>query len=81
MLETEVRWDLAARWTVVGFGGAGWVADAFNEIDDDEAHWAGGTGFRYLIASEYDMRLGIDVARGPEDWAFYIAMGTGWVRD
>ena len=81
MLETEVRWDLAARWTVVGFGGAGWVADAFNEIDDDEAHWAGGAGFRYLIARDYDMRLGIDVARGPEDWAFYVATSTGWLRD
>ena len=80
MLETEVRWDLAARWTVLGFGGAGWVADAFNEIDDDEAHWAGGAGFRYLIARDYDMRLGIDVARGPGETAVYLQVGNAWFR-
>ena len=77
--EAELRWDVTRRWTVVGFGGAGWVADEFSELDD--AHCSGGTGFRYLVARKYDLRLGADVAHGPEDWAFYITVGTGWLRD
>ena len=80
-LEAELRWDVAPRWTVVGFGGVGWVADEFNQLDDADDEWAGGTGFRYLVARQYDLRLGCDVARGPEDWAFYVTIGTGWLRD
>jgi hypothetical protein len=80
-LEEELRWDCAPRWTIVGFGGVGWAADALDELDDADDRWAGGTGFRYLIARAYDMRLGCDIARGPEDWAFYVTLGTGWLRD
>ena len=79
--EAELRWDVARRWTIVGFGGVGVVADEFSELDESVGHWAGGTGFRYLIAREYDLRIGCDVARGPEDWAFYVTIGTGWLRD
>jgi len=79
--EAELRWDFTKRWTAVGFGGVGWVADEFDQLDDAEGRWAGGTGFRYLMARKYDLRLGADVARGPEDWAFYITIGTGWLRD
>ena len=80
-LETELRWDVSSRWTLVGFGGVGWVADQFDELDDADDHWAGGAGFRYLVARKYDLRVGLDVARGTEDWALYIMVGTGWLRD
>ena len=79
--EAELRWDVTRRWTLVGFGGVGLVADEFDELDDADAQCAGGTGFRYMIARKYDLRLGCDVAHGPEDWAFYITVGTGWLRD
>ena len=42
--------------------------------------WNVGGGFRYLIARALGLRLGIDVARGPEDWAFYVTVGSGWLR-
>jgi hypothetical protein len=80
-LEAELRWDVSPRWTLVGFAGVGWVAEKSDELDDAEDQWAGGTGFRYLIARQYDLRLGCDVARGPDDWAFYVTIGTGWLRD
>jgi hypothetical protein len=80
-LEAELRWDVAPRWTVVGFGGVGWAAQEFGDLGDADDEWAGGAGFRYLIARKYDLRMGCDVARGPEDWAFYITIGTGWLRD
>jgi hypothetical protein len=80
-LESELRWDLNRRWTMVGFGGMGSVADDVGGLAAADNHWAGGTGFRYLFAKEYDLRLGVDVARGPEEWVLYVTIGTGWLRD
>jgi outer membrane protein assembly factor BamA len=80
-LESELRWDTTPRWTLVGFGGVGWVADKFDELDESKGRGAGGFGVRYLIAKEYDLRVGLDVAAGPEDEAIYVTLGTGWVRD
>ena len=80
-VEAELRWDVSTRWTLVAFTGVGWVAEKFDELDDADGRWAGGSGFRYLIARQYDLRLGCDVARGPDDWAFYVTIGTGWLRD
>jgi hypothetical protein len=80
-LESELRWDVSARWTVVGFGGVGWVADELDLLHDAKARPAGGTGFRYLFARDYDMRLGLDVAVGPDQAAVYVTVGTGWLRN
>ncbi len=80
-LESELRWDVTERWTLVGFGGAGWSADNLSDIDTGEGHWAGGSGFRYLLAREYDMRVGCDLAYGPDGVVFYVTIGTGWLRD
>ena len=80
-LESELRWDVTPRWTLVGFGGVGAAADDFGELGGSQNRWAGGTGFRYLIAKEYDMRLGLDVAKGPDQYALYLTVGTGWLRD
>lgn len=79
--EAELRWDVTQRWTLLTFGGAGWVADEFSQLDGSDAHWAGGAGFRYLLARRFDLRMGADIARGEEDWAFYVTVGTGWLRD
>jgi hypothetical protein len=80
-VEAEVRWDVSARWTVVGFGGVGWVADEMDLVGDAKGRGAGGAGFRYLLAREYDLRLGLDAAVGPDQGAVYVTVGTGWLRD
>jgi hypothetical protein len=71
--ETEVRWDVVRRWSAVGFAGAGAV-DALQ----DEVAWSVGAGFRYLLARAFGLRMGLDVARGPEEWALYVVFGNGW---
>ncbi len=38
-----------------------------------------GFGGRYFIARKPGLRLGIDIARGPEEWAFTIVLGSGWI--
>ena len=78
--EAEARWDFYKRWSAVFFGGVG---NAFNDWDKmNDAQWAysGGAGFRYLIASKFKLRVGMDLARGPEQWAYYIVFGSAWIK-
>jgi hypothetical protein len=77
-IEAEARWDFHPRFSAVGFIGSGWAAEDFNDLGDTEARIAGGIGFRYLFAKLLGLRLGVDVARGPEDTAIYLTIGHNW---
>jgi hypothetical protein len=72
--EVEERFDLTPRWSAVLFGGLG-VATA---LPRPVTAWNAGTGFRYLLARQFGIRAGLDVARGPEDWAIYVVFGNAW---
>ena len=80
LTEAELRWDFMNRWSLMLFSGAGKAFDSWNEFG--EAKWvvSGGTGFRYLIARKFKLRMGVDVARGPEKWAWYIVFGSNWLK-
>ena len=78
-LETEWRWNFIKRWSLVGFVGAGEALDNYGDIFKD-IKVAGGTGFRYFLAKEYGLHAGIDIARGPEIWAWNITVGSNWAR-
>jgi hypothetical protein len=78
--ELETRWNVNDRWSLVFFGGLGRTADSLGSFSDGEDRWAGGTGLRYLIARLLGMYTGIDIARGPEEWVFYIQAGSAWSR-
>ena len=78
VVETELRWNVTPRWALVGFGGVGraWgTRTTFSDAGDVKA-W--GAGFRYLVARRLGLLAGIDVARGPENTAFYIQAGSAW---
>ena len=76
--EIETRWNLNERWSLVFFGGVGRTADSLGDFSDSKDRWAGGTGFRYLIARALGLYTGIDFAWGPEDRVFYIQTGSAW---
>jgi len=76
--ETEERWNFARRWALDGFVGVGKAVPDGTSFSDAEAVWAGGAGFRYLLARNYHLFAGVDIARGPEDWAIYIVTGQWW---
>jgi len=80
LAEIEMRWDFLNRWSLVGFTGYGEAIPVNNKLFDKQSAYNFGAGFRYLIARLYGMRMGIDIARGPEDWAFYIQFGSSWFR-
>lgn len=78
--EAEFRWDFTRRWSAVSFAGAGKAFDEWDEFGDTDTRWMGGAGFRYLIARKFGARMGIDIARGPEVWAWYIVFGSSWLK-
>lgn len=78
--ETEWRWQVFDRWSAVGFVGVGYTAPKIQDFDFTKSNVAGGMGFRYLIAKDYGLHAGIDVAKGPEIWAWYLTIGSNWFR-
>ena len=78
-VETEWRWNFLKRWSVIGFVGAGEAMKDYADIFQD-IKVAGGTGFRYFLAKQYGLHAGIDIARGPEIWAWNITIGSNWAR-
>jgi hypothetical protein len=73
--ETEERIDFTPRWSAVVFGGYGVAAGVPRPV----TAWNVGSGFRYLLARQFGVRAGLDVARGPEDWAVYVVFGNAWM--
>ncbi|HEB96502.1 MAG TPA: glyceraldehyde-3-phosphate dehydrogenase [Sedimenticola thiotaurini] len=77
--ELELRWSFRPRWVLVGFGGVArtWFSgkSGQNGLIDSR-----GLGFRYLIARKLGLQAGVDIAKGPEDTAFYIVVGSSWLR-
>lgn len=78
--ETEQRYDIVPRWSVVGFVGTGRTYSTHKYLEDNNWYWAGGVGFRYLIARLFNIRMGVDIARGPDQFAYYIVFGHYWAR-
>jgi hypothetical protein len=75
--ELEARYQITDRWSVVPFAGIGATTDSLSDLGNSEGKVAGGIGFRYLIARALRLQSGVDVARGPEDWAIYFTVGSG----
>jgi outer membrane protein assembly factor BamA len=80
LVETEWRYDFVPRWSALIFSGAGKAIQDWSDFSNASWHGSVGVGGRYLIARKLKLRMGIDVARGPEQWAYYIVFGTSWVR-
>lgn len=79
MTELQLNYKVNPRWSLVGFGGIGKAADKISDLGSEEARTALGGGFRYLLARQLGLRAGIDVARGPEEWAIYLQFGNAWL--
>jgi hypothetical protein len=76
--ETELEYLLTTRWSVLGFGGLGKAEMDADRLDSGETVYAGGVGFRYLIARRFGLKAGMDFAWSNNDRAFYIQVGTAW---
>lgn len=78
LVETELRWNVDAKWALVGFVGAGraWgTKTSFNEGTDTVTK---GAGFRYEIARRLGMYVGVDWAWSTQDHGWYLQVGSAW---
>ncbi|MDF2191592.1 BamA/TamA family outer membrane protein [Paraflavitalea sp. CAU 1676] len=80
LTEAEFRWDVVKRWSIMAFAGTGKAFDEWSEFGPADWVVSGGTGFRYLLARKFKLRVGIDIARGPDTWAWYIVFGSNWLK-
>jgi len=80
IIETEQRFDFNLRWSMVAFGGLGKAVTRDQDFGDADTVYNFGTGFRYLIARAFGLRTGIDIAKGPDHFAWYIVFGHNWNR-
>ena len=76
--EMQLDYRINRRWKVGVFSGMARAADHFDELGSSDNIDTIGTGFRYLVARRYGFTMGIDVARGPEETAWYIQAGSTW---
>lgn len=77
-VDGEARWNAWKRWWLVAFAGAGWTDAGDSRVREPESVVAGGLGFRYLLARGLGLQGGIDVAKGPEEWALYVVVGSSF---
>ena len=78
--EIEARWQFYGRWSVVAFGGVGQARIDEGPAQRDKTAGGGGVGFRYELARKFGLHAGVDVARGPEDTAVTLQIGSAWFR-
>jgi len=79
-VEAELRWQCWKRFSVVGFAGYGAAWNDFELVDNKLTVVTGGTGFRYEIAREYGLHMGVDIAFSPGVTAVYVQFGSAWMR-
>ena len=80
LIETEQEVMFGRRWSIVGFGGYGSAFKSLDNMSNNASAWNAGLGFRYLLARMFGLKMGLDVARGPEQYAIYVVFGNSWLR-
>jgi len=78
VLETELRWNILERWAAVGFIGVGATRGDVLVFNDESGIVAGGIGGRFLFRPQDSLWVGIDVAKGPEEYVLYVQVGQAW---
>jgi Omp85 superfamily domain len=80
LTELETRYDFTFRWSAVLFGGVGKAFNEWSDFGSSPYIFSYGTGFRYLIARKFGLRMGVDIAHGPGTWAYYVVFGSNWLK-
>jgi hypothetical protein len=78
VLEVEGRYYVTPRWIAIAFVGAGRAWGRNTSFSDEGTVVTRGVGFRYMLARRLGLSIGLDVARGPEETAYYLQVGNAW---
>ena len=77
-IEAEARYRIMPKWEVLAFAGKGYTSDKVPVFDNPDNIYNFGFGARYNIFQAQNVWLGIDIARGPDDWNWYVQVGHPW---
>ena len=80
LAETEQLFNFKPRWGLVAFTGIGAAFESIDNLKYDTLVWNAGAGIRFLALRSTGTKVGMDIARGPEDWAFYVNIGYSWLK-
>lgn len=78
VIEIEGRYSFASRWAAIAFAGQGYTDKSEPLFDTDNQIRAWGVGLRYKALEAQNVWVGLDLARGPEEDAWYIQVGHPW---
>ena len=76
--EAELTWKWRPNWKFNLFTGVGRTGDTLGDIGASSSRVNRGVGVRHQVLQQYGFWMGVDVAEGPEDSAFYIQAGSAW---
>ena len=76
--ELEGRYLLAPRLEISAFTGLGYTSDDIPLFDNPNRIYNFGVGTRYKVFDVHNVWVGLDIARGPEEWNWYIQVGHAW---
>ena len=76
--EVELRYRIRPKWETSVFGGVGFTSDAYKVFENPDSIYNFGVGGRYNIFEAHNVWVGLDLARGPEDWNWYVQVGHPW---
>ena len=74
-LQAEYRWNFYKKWGMVAFGGIATAVDSPKEIAWNGLLPGGGVGIRYMAIPSEKINIGIDIAKGIDDWGLYFRIG------
>ena len=77
-VEVEGRFQFAPKWEVLGFAGKGFTSGDTPLFDNPGNIHSFGVGARYQVIESHNVWMGLDVAKGNEDWNWYIQVGHPW---
>lgn len=77
-VEVELRYLVAPKWDVMGFAGLGFTEGDKLIFDNPVNIYSFGVGVRRKVIEKQNVWVGLDVARGPEEWNSYIQVGHAW---
>lgn len=77
-IEVEARYQFAPKWEVLAFSGKGFTDGDLPFFNNPDNIYNIGFGGRYKVIEAQNVWMGLDVAKGPEDWNWYIQVGHAW---
>lgn len=79
-LQTELRWNFYKKWGMVAFGGVAVATDDFSGTNYSGLLPGVGVGLRFKAVPSKNINIGIDVAKGVDDWGVYFRIGEAFTR-